>query len=302
MFVDALLAQQSVAAQGEAVVSREDHPGVLFQAPLAECAEDAADLRVEVRHQRVVLTQLIADDPRIARPGRQVFVATAAHLPIVKRVLGEEVGGQGRGATPVPFEIRLGSLAWVMGGGERDVGEEGTIGGLLLEEADGGVGEQLARKPRTGLLGGQLSVDETSQRHLGVVRHSAKHHLAALLKRPLPRVGPVVPFARCKRGVALPAEMFGQQQLGLEIWGVNLGPGATGHQHGPTGNAHRAVVRAQRIGPSKAVAPLHQRVDVGRIDERIAVGGDGVGPHIVGEQHQHVGTVGRQRWGERKPG
>jgi hypothetical protein len=31
------------------------------------------------------------------------------------------------------------------------------------------------------------------------------------------------------------------------------------------------------------------------------VGGDGVGPHIVGEEHQYVGTVGRQRWGERKP-
>ena len=90
----ALLAQQAVAAQGQAVVGGEDDQRVVRLAGLLQGRENPPDLLVHVRDQAVVFGQLIADHGLGARPGRQVLVAAALHHAVVEGQLRQEVRGQ----------------------------------------------------------------------------------------------------------------------------------------------------------------------------------------------------------------
>ena len=67
MLVEALLAQQPVATQRQAVVGRVDDNRVGRVPRLLQRREDMPDLLVQVGDETVVLTELIADD--LAGPG-----------------------------------------------------------------------------------------------------------------------------------------------------------------------------------------------------------------------------------------
>ena len=75
MLKDALFAEESVAAEGEAVVGGVDDDGVVGEAAGFERGEEAADLGVEVLDHRVVFGELVADHRLGAGPGAEVFVA-----------------------------------------------------------------------------------------------------------------------------------------------------------------------------------------------------------------------------------
>lgn len=77
----------------EAIIGGENDDGVAGLAGFFERFEDAADLRVEVRHEGVVFGELAANDAFGAGPGGKVFVADVAHHAVVKAELGLVIVG-----------------------------------------------------------------------------------------------------------------------------------------------------------------------------------------------------------------
>ena len=90
MLEDALLAEQAVAAECQAVIRGEDDDGVVRLAGLFECGENAADLFIEVCDQSIVLGELVTNHPLGARPCAEVFVTSPVHHAVIERELGED--------------------------------------------------------------------------------------------------------------------------------------------------------------------------------------------------------------------
>src|SRR6188474_61409 len=107
----------------------------------------------------------------------------------------------------VAFTIVGRGHARIVRRGEGDVGEEGLTVVVILQELDGGVGEQFTRELLADAFGAQLAVGtEVSHRYLTMVRHASKHNRLAALERAQPRRLPVVPLAGAERGVTVFAE------------------------------------------------------------------------------------------------
>ena len=68
-------------------------------------------------------------------------------------------------------------------------------------------------------------------------------------------------------------------------------PGPAGHQHLPRRQADGPGVAAHAIGVAEGQAGLHQRVEVGGLDPRIAEGVDRVLALIVAQEEKDVGTL-----------
>src|SRR5438034_8745742 len=58
VIVKVLLAEEAMMADGEAVIGREENPGVVGQAAPVELIENAADLRVEMRDESIVFAAM----------------------------------------------------------------------------------------------------------------------------------------------------------------------------------------------------------------------------------------------------
>jgi hypothetical protein len=165
---------------------------------------------------------------------------------------------------------------------------------VLLKEADRGVGEQFGGEFLADALLGEFAVGaEIADGNFFVVRHTAEHDALALLERAEPRGLAVVPFAGAESGVAVFAEEFGQEFLAGEGGGIHREPRLAGHEHGAAGHADGAAVAAHHVVAPKARAVAHEAVDDGRLDVSVAVGADGVGALIVGEENENVGLGGR---------
>ncbi len=95
MLEDALLAEQAVTAEGEAVVGREHDDGVACMARRFQCIEDAADLAVEVSHHPVVLGQLVAHHGLGAWPRAEILVAAPRIAPLSNGNCGRKFAGSG---------------------------------------------------------------------------------------------------------------------------------------------------------------------------------------------------------------
>jgi hypothetical protein len=164
---------------------------------------------------------------------------------------------------------------------------------VLIEEADRGVGEQFGGKLFADPFGGECAVGaKIAHGNFCVVRHPAEHDALALLKRAQPGGLAVVPFAGAERGVAVFAEEFAQEFLAGERLGVQGEPRLAGVEHGAARDADGAAVAAEDVVAAEADAGAGEAVDDGRLDVRVAVGGDGVGALVVGEEEEDVGLRG----------
>ena len=75
MIVKVLLAEQTVMADGQTMIGGEKNVGVVSQRRFVECVENAADLRVHVRDDRVVFLPMHFDGMFRPREGAQFLVA-----------------------------------------------------------------------------------------------------------------------------------------------------------------------------------------------------------------------------------
>ena len=91
MLVDVLLAQQTVAAHGQAVIRRVDDDRLVSVGPGCQFPQDAADLPIHVRDQTVIFGKLVAHDRLCARPWAEALVPTG-HVAVIKGMLRGEVG------------------------------------------------------------------------------------------------------------------------------------------------------------------------------------------------------------------
>ena len=78
MIVQVLLAEQAVAADGQAGIAGEDDNRVRFEPRLAQRVQNAADLGIEERDEGVVVREMLPHNGLGARPGRQAFIAAFA--------------------------------------------------------------------------------------------------------------------------------------------------------------------------------------------------------------------------------
>ena len=284
-----------MASEGETVVGGVDDDRVVGEAAGFEGGEEAADLGVEVFDHRVVFGELVADHRFGAGPGAEVFVATAGHGAVVKGELREKVFREGRAGGVVGGKAGRG-LARIVGSGVGDVAEErlrarGRV--MLVDKLDGGVGEQLGGEAGAEARAGQFAVGgAVVERDLGVIGHAAEHHALAVLEGAEPGGLAVVPFAGAEGGVAVLAEEFAHEFLAGERLGVHGEPGFSGVEHGAARHADGAAVAAEDVVVAEADAVAGEAVDDGRLDVRVAVGGDGVGALVVGEEEKDVGLRG----------
>lgn len=289
VFVQVLFAEQSVAAEGEAVVGGINDDRIGGVGGLAQGVQNTADLMIEVFDQAVVFGELLADDLGWARPGGEVFVAQH-QLAVIEGVLRQEVGWEGWegaiGWKPVGF----GGVPGVVGGGEGDVGEEG-LGSLVgLDEVDGGIGEGGGGKGMGGGGFGEGVIGEQiADGGVSVVIHATEEDVATMLEGADEGGGAVVPFTGGEGDVAVLAEDFGEEgDLGEGV--IDAKPGAAAHEHGAAGNADGAAIAAEAIIGAEAEALVDQAIEVGGADVRVAPGADGLGLLVVGEEEEEVGT------------
>ena len=244
MLVEVLLAQQTVTADGQAVVGGVDHDRVLGVAAGLQGRQHPADLFIQVADHPVILAQLVADHLPRPRPCRQRFIPSD-HPAVVERMLGHEVPRQRQ--LDVFRGVHLGVFFWwlpgIMRRGEGGVGEEGLVRLPLpaAEKLDHRIGKDLAGEPSAHPWWGQLAIGpQVPDRHFRVIRHAADEHGFPVLKRPRERFGPVVPLAGPKRDVSAAGEHIGEQWNALEIHGHPPQCAAT-HQHRPAGLTDRSV-------------------------------------------------------------
>ena len=107
--VHVLLSKQAVMAHGEPVVRGEEDPRVVGLSAGIERIEDAADLRVEMRDERVILAAMRFDGELGARHRREVFIAQpvrAANVVFV-RIFGQKALWHRDTAQRIQIEILL---------------------------------------------------------------------------------------------------------------------------------------------------------------------------------------------------
>ena len=93
-----------------------------------------------------------------------------------------------------------------------------------------------------------------------------------------------MPFAGAERGVAVFAEELAHEFLADERLGVHGEPRFAGVEHGAARHADGAAVAAEDVVIAEADAGAGETVDDGSLDVGVAVGGDGVGALVVGEE------------------
>jgi hypothetical protein len=101
----------------------------------------------------------------------------------------------------------------------------------------------------------------------------------------------VVPFAADKGRVTGAAEGGGPRFVAREFF-VDVKQRAPGEQHRARGDAGRAVHAALHVGVIEGDAAPREAVKVGRLNVRVAEGGDRIGALVVSENEQHVGRSG----------
>lgn len=130
-----------------------------------------------------------------------------------------------------------------------------------------------------------------------MVGHAAEHHALAVLEGAEPRGLAVVPFAGAEGGVAVLAEKFAHEFLASERLGVHGEPRFSGVEHGAARDADGTAVAAEDVVVAEADAGPREAIDDGSLDVCVAVGGDGVGALVVGEEEEDVGLRrAHRRW------
>ena len=78
MFIEVLLAEQTVGTHGKAVIGRVDNDSIIALATGFDGVEYTADLTVKLGYQSIVLAKLIADIASFSRMRCQALVAFAS--------------------------------------------------------------------------------------------------------------------------------------------------------------------------------------------------------------------------------
>ena len=141
MLKHVLLAEQPVLTAGQSVVGREENVRVVFLSGLLELSQDAANLRVHVSDDRVILLAIDLHRMLGARERGEAFVSqipAAFHLLVV-RVLGDEVLRNGDLVERVAINEFFRRLPRVVRSVKGDVHEEGVVGFLCHPEIIDGV-------------------------------------------------------------------------------------------------------------------------------------------------------------------
>ena len=294
MLIHALLAQQPMAAEGEAVIGRVDDDRVGRMGGFREGVQDPANLRIQVLDESVIFSQLIAHLFRRARPRQQVLVAQD-QLAVVEGVLRQVIARQGWTLGRISHPPRLGRIAGIMRRGEGHIRQEGLPTGRASEEIDGLVGELLTGELRGRLTAGEFPVRlEVLDGGPGMVIHSAEVNRSPSLEAAQEGRLTIVPLPGGKGFIALPTQVFRKREGTLQRVGQTK-PSAPTHEHGPTRNAHRSAVASEAVVAPKTETPRHQTVQMRRADVRIAPGADRVRPLIISEEEHDVGSHRRGR-------
>ena len=329
LLVQAELLPHRVFAEVVAVVRGEDDDRVVLEAEVLQGGEDPADLLVHEGHAGVVSLE--------DRPAVVVVVGPADGL-VPEDALGGNVqevvrdaGRQRERGGVVEGEGGPGSHQGDVRAHEADGEEEG----LVLEVAE--QPHRLGRGDGVGLLApvrvGLDLVEGGAEAEVvvlvgveveGLVRVVAGHPRGHPLRREhvvgrIPRSAVVragraagdvardphvVDLAHARGRVAVQPEVLGEGALGAERGVVGRVAAAhrldpvrvqAGQDRGPRGVADRVLA----VGPIEAHPSAREGVDVGRVDERIAVAGQGVRGQVVGDEEQDVRPRRRRRAGVR---
>ena len=145
MIVLVLLAHQSVLSDSQAVVGREDDDGVVGLAASFQGVEDAAEVVVRVRDDRVIFAAMHLHRLLRARERRQPLIAQLV-VALVERMLGHVIRRDLDILGRVHIDVFFRRLPRIMWSVERHVHKEWivTLRDVVLQVLDGGVGPELA--------------------------------------------------------------------------------------------------------------------------------------------------------------
>ena len=126
MFIEVLLAEQAVGAQGKAVIGRVDNDSIFALATGFDGGEYAADLTVELGYQSIVLAKLIANIASFSRMRCQALVAfTSRQVTSIEGVVGQKILRKWRTIVVIELSIRRGRISRIVRGGEGYVKKVG---------------------------------------------------------------------------------------------------------------------------------------------------------------------------------
>lgn len=118
--VEVLFPEESVAPDGQSVITGKDDEGVVQLAARFKGIEDTGNLRIHELDIGIVVRKVLLHNFRGAGPRGQFFIADD-HAAIIKGMLGEKVGGDRRFMTHEPVAIFLRSDPGIMGSVKGDI-------------------------------------------------------------------------------------------------------------------------------------------------------------------------------------
>ncbi len=181
---------------------------------------------------------------------------------------------------------------WVVRCIKGHVTQEGPGFGFV-QEADGLVGEDLAGVGLCFFGFPQNAAFELAKRSLHWVGHAAGEHRACGLEAFCNGSIAVVPLSADEGGVAPVPEGFRPGRVAHQLF-VDSEQGLSGEEHCPGGDACGALHAALHVGPPERHSGAGEFVEVGGLDGRVAVCGDGIGALVVRKEEEDVGPLG---WG-----
>ena len=113
VFIEILLAKQTMTAHSESMIGEEHHDGVVGLATFIERLENSAHLSIELFDHPVVIAEVPTQRFGGSGPCFEFFIANP-QFAVVEGVLGKDVGGQGQVFIVDVFPNLPGRGSWVM--------------------------------------------------------------------------------------------------------------------------------------------------------------------------------------------
>ena len=302
------LVPEPALAQHVAMIGGEEGDGLAFEPAIAQGLHQAAELIVDI------------GDGAVIGPARRADMGLgdlgAVHVRDMAQALPMGIGRIRRGrelrqvdlvlavAVPIFRQDRIG----IMGMGHGDDEAEGPVVGaarLVEEPAPRGIDHLLVEIELVGAPAGpglghreHVVVPARPDLRLLPIRRPAEIRGIDIRRQPLLEAMELVGAAEMHlagegRAVAGLAEVMGEgRNVGGEIGRIVEGPDPCG----PTPRHHgEARGRAERAGAISGVedrAAIGQRLDVGRLDQLVAVDRQKARRHLVGHDEEDVGASG----------
>ncbi len=142
MVIQILLAHQTMAANRQTIVTRQNKNGTL-KIPLAgDSLHNMADPVIQMRYHGIIIGQMTTYRTTSPRFGLKMLI-THLQFSIIKRMHSEKVLGNDDLIVPVEVAVHFWSGSWIMGSHESQREKIWLVAIMSIDEFDSSIGKQI---------------------------------------------------------------------------------------------------------------------------------------------------------------